>query len=445
VSERRSVEARLTHQAHFDAVTGLPNQVLFRDRLCTAIAATHRGGAGFAVLELRTDAIRRLRESGGPVAADQALCAIALHLAGQLRERDTLSHLDGDRFTVLVSDVHGEIDAGTVGQRLVEAFATPLVVGDGEVLSAIHVGIALYPADGDEPDTILQHAGIAQSRAEAECGPSSGYRFFTAGIQDRVATVIATQVALYRGLERGEFELHFQPQVHVREQRVVGVEALLRWRRPGLGLQMPDTFIPVLEQTGLIMDAGDWVLRNAINSISRLPLSLAVNVSPRQLHHTNLANRLLRVVDELGFPPERLEIEVTEQAVLTDEERAFGALHDLASRGVRITLDDYGVGYSSLQRLKRLKRLPLHALKIDRMFVTSLLQDSADAAIVRSTIALCHELGIHVVAEGVEDESTLARLSDFGCDVAQGYGIGRPLTVEGLDEWFATSRFGSGL
>lgn len=219
---------------------------------------------------------------------------------------------------------------------------------------------------------------------------------------------------------------------------MVSVEALLRWRRPALGLQMPDTFISILEETGLIMEAGDWVLRSAIHAVQALPVMLAINVSPRQLQHPNIADRLVRVLDEFGFPPERLEVEITEQAVMQDEEYGIAVLRELAARGIRISLDDYGIGFSSLQRLKR---LPLNTLKIDRFFVTSLLTDSADAAIVRSTIALCHELGVAVVAEGVEDDETMARLREFGCDIAQGYGISQPMPFEGLSKWLATSRF----
>lgn len=441
LTDRRDAEAQLNYQAHFDALTGLPNRVLLRDRLRTAVNASHRGGTGFAVMELRTNAMARASAAGGPAAADRVLRAVAEQLSSLLRERDTLSHQGGERFVLLVPDASSEVDAGTVAQRLADAFSNPLVVDDWELMATVHAGVALYPADGDEPEALLRSAAAAQARAETECARESGYRFFTEGIQERVARTIATQVALFRGLERGEFELHYQPVVQVQEQRCIGVEALLRWRRPGMGLQMPDTFIPLLEQTGLILDAGEWVLRSAIASIKPLPISLAINVSPRQLQHPNIANRLLRVAEEMDFPPSRLEIEITEQAVLHDEARAFAALNDMASRGVRIALDDYGIGYSSLHRLKQLQRLPLHALKIDRAFVTTLLSNSADAAIVRSTIALCHELGIVVVAEGVEDDQTLERLKALDCDLAQGYGIGRPMSPASLGEWMASSRF----
>jgi diguanylate cyclase (GGDEF)-like protein len=436
ITERRNVEAQLNYQAHFDAPTGLPNRVLLRDRINTAIAAAQNGHADFAVLEVRTDALHKAQAAIGGVAADRVLRALADRIGNVLRERDTLCRLDGERFAVLLGDAQAEMDAASVALRLVEVFAAPLVVDAWEVLSTVTVGVALYPADGGDPDTLLAHAGAAVTRAQA--GTGAAYHFFTEGIHQRVSGVIATQVALYRGLERGEFELLFQPQVELRSQRVVGVEALLRWRRPDAGLQMPDMFIPILEETGLIMEAGDWVLRSAIQAMQSLPMMLSVNISPRQLQHPHIADRLTRVLEEIGFPPQRLEVEINEQAVLQDEDHGIAALRELASRGIRVTLDDYGIGFSSLQRLKR---LPLHTLKIDRFFVTSLLTDNADAAIVRSTIDLCHELGIVVVAEGVEDDHTMARLHQFGCDLAQGYGISHPLPFDALTDWLSSSRF----
>jgi diguanylate cyclase (GGDEF)-like protein len=436
VTERRHAEAQLNYQTHFDSQTGLANAVLLRERIQAAISATQRGRANFAVLELRTDALRKAQAALGAAAGDRVLRALAERIGQVLRERDTLCRLDGERFAVLLSEAQTDMDAASVALRLVEAFAAPLTIDAWEVLSTLAVGVALYPADGGDADTLLAHAGAAVARAESS--PGSPCHFFTEGIHQRVAQRVGTQVALYRGLERGEFELHFQPQVSLRSERVVCVEALLRWRRPDSGLQMPDTFIPILEETGLIMEAGDWVLRSAIQAMRWLPLTLAVNVSPRQLQHPDIADRLMRVLEETEFPADRLEVEITEQAVMHDEEHGIDALHQLAARGVRITLDDYGIGFSSLQRLRR---LPLHTLKIDRFFVTSLLSNDADAAIVRSTIGLCHELGILVVAEGVEDDDTMERLREFGCDVVQGYGISHPLPPDALSEWLSTSRF----
>jgi diguanylate cyclase (GGDEF)-like protein len=432
VSERRLAEARLSYYAHFDELTGLPNRVLFRDRVHTAITAAERGGRPFAVLDIDVDALQRAQATVTQAAGDRIIKAVAERLATHLRERDSLCRLEGDRFAMLVTDVGHELAVASRAQRLVDTFAAPLAVGDWELLAALNVGVAIYPSDGRDVDMLLQHAGAARARARESSG--SSYHFFTADMHDRVVDRLTTEVALFRGLERGEFELHYQPKLDLRTGRVTGVEALLRWNRPGMGLQMPDKFIDILEQTGLIMEAGEWVLREACAAMRHLPLSVAVNVSPRQFLHPHLGARVMRTLEEINFPADRLELEITEQIVVEDEEGAIETLHDLARRGIRVALDDYGTGFSSLQRLKR---LPLHTLKIDKYFVMSLVTDKADAAIVHSTIDLCHQLGIQVVAEGVEDDGAMRMLQTFGCDVGQGYGICRPLALPALDAWMA--------
>ena len=434
VSERRHAEARLSYHAHFDALTGLPNRVLFRDRVTTAVTAAQQGGRSFAVMTIDVDVLQRTQASVAQAASDRILKAVAERLASVLRDRDTLCRLEGDSFALLVTEVEGERKVAGSAKRLIEAFAVPLPVDDWELLAHVQVGVAVYPSDGQDVDVLLEHSGAARARARESAG--SSYHFYTADMHSRVLDRLGTEVALYRGLERGEFELHYQPKLDLRSGLVTGVEALLRWNRPGVGLQMPDQFIDILEQTGLIMDAGDWVLRQACVAIRTLPLplSLAVNISPRQFLHPQLADRLMHMLDEVRFPADRLELEVTEQIVVEDEARAVATLHDLASRGIRVALDDYGTGFSSLQRLKR---LPLHTLKIDKSFVLSLPGSRLDTAIVRSTIDLCRQLGIQVVAEGVEDDAVMRLLRDYGCDMAQGYAICRPLPLAQLVDWLA--------
>ncbi|NRT56123.1 putative bifunctional diguanylate cyclase/phosphodiesterase [Sphaerotilus uruguayifluvii] len=438
VSERRQAEARLSYHAHFDELTGLPNRVLFRDRVATAAAAAQQSQQRFAVLNIDVDVLQRTQASVAQAASDRILRAVALRLESVMRERDSLCRLEGDTFAMLITDIDAEAQIAGATRRLIDAFAVPLPVDDWELLASVHVGVAIWPGDGQDVDTLLQHSGAARSRAREATGSSC--HFYTADMHNRVIDRLNTEVALYRGLERGEFELHYQPKVDLRSGRVTGVEALLRWNRPGFGLQMPDRFIDILEQTGLIMDAGDWVVREACAAIRNLPLSLAVNVSPRQFQHPRLGERLMRILDESGFPAERLELEVTEQIVVEDEQGAIATLHDLAGRGIRIALDDYGTGFSSLQRLKK---LPLHTLKIDKDFVMSLETSRADAAIVRSTIELCHQLDIDVVAEGVENEAAMTLLRSFDCDIGQGYGICRPQPLGRLVEWLASATIAS--
>jgi diguanylate cyclase (GGDEF)-like protein/PAS domain S-box-containing protein len=436
VTARRSAEARLSYHAHFDELTGLPNRVLFRDRVASAIAHARSEGRRLAVFAIDVD-VRHKADAGlGLDGTDRMLRSAARRLQGVARERDTLSRMDGRTFALLLSELPEERQAAQVGSRLVGAFGEPLSVGEREVLIGAVVGIAVYPTDGEDVDTLLLRASTAKTRAhQAE---DSGYQFYTADMQRRVLSRLSTEVALYRGLERGEFELQYQPKVDLKHGRTMGVEALLRWNRPNEGLQSPDSFIPLLEQTGLIMETGDWVLRAACTAMLPMPLSLAVNMSPTQFRHPRVAERLSRILEETGFPAARLELEITEQVVMHDESGAVATLRELRALGIRISLDDYGTGFSSLQRLKG---MPLHSLKIDKTFITALPADREDQAIVRSTIELCHQLGIVVVAEGVEDDATMRLLERLGCDVVQGYGICRPLSLPALAEWLGTSDF----
>ncbi|MBP7522552.1 MAG: EAL domain-containing protein [Leptothrix sp. (in: Bacteria)] len=436
VTERREAEARLSYLAHFDEVTGLPNRVLLRDRLSTALAAAGSGGPAVALLQIEADLLQRSHGALSQPDSDRMLRAMAERLGEDLGPRDTLSRLEGDRFCLLLHGLTDAAAAAARARRLVQAFALPLRLGEAtgerELLVSLHIGVALHPADGRDADALLLHAGVSCAQAREAGVP--GFRFFTRDLHDRAIDRLDTEVALYRGLERGEFELHYQPKVDLRTGGLNGVEALLRWNRPGLGLQMPDRFIGILEQTGLITAAGDWVLREACRSLRDLPIGLAVNVSPRQFLQPKLVERLTQILDEARFPAERLELEITEQLVVEDLEGTVATLHRLAERGFRVALDDYGTGFSSLERLKR---LPLHTLKIDRNFVIPLRSSPADAAIVRSTIDLCHQLGIQVVAEGVEDAAVQALLREYGCDLGQGYGICRPLARQALDDWIA--------
>ena len=439
VSARRSAEAKLSYQAHFDEVTGLPKRVLFRDRLSTALAAARIDGRQLAVFSIEVDTLHKAETLLTGAGTDQFLKIAARRVQGVARGRDTACRMDGNTFALLLDELPDERVAATVANRLTSVFAEPVAVDGRELLIGMAAGIAVYPGDGDDVDELLAHASAAKARVLQ--GPGSGYQFYTTDMQERVLERLTTEVALYRGLERGEFELHFQPMVDVARGRVVAVEALLRWNRPGHGLQAPDSFIPLLEQTGLVMDTGDWVLRSGCKAVRDLPLSLAVNMSPSQFRSPHMAEQVMRILEETGFPPDRLELEITEQIVMEDDVGAIETLRTLGALGIRVALDDYGTGFSSLQRLKK---LPLHTLKIDKSFVTRLNADSDDLAIVRSTIDMCHQLGIVVVAEGVEDQPTLVKLQELGCDIAQGYGLCRPLTLEGLQQWMGSSPFSVG-
>ena len=436
VTERVEASARLAYQANFDEVTGLPNRVLFRDRMSSALKRQSKEGPGFALFILETSAMHLAEIASRPSVAQRVLKALIKRIESVRKPQDTLCRFEGERFGLLLNGMGNEVDAAEVATRLIEAFSAPLKTEDLEVMSIVSIGITVFPSDDGDVDVLQSHGVAALERVKGQT--ESAYQFYTEEIQSRVVNVMETHVALYRGLARGEFELHYQPLVELRTNRVVGVEALIRWNRPGGVMQMPDFFVPILEKSGLIVEAGDWVLRTASEAALDLPLVMCVNLSPRQFQDPELKYRLTRLLEETGFEPDRLELEITEQAVLVDEQRSVAILNDLTQMGVRVALDDYGTGFSSLQRLKT---LPLHTLKIDRFFVTKLLTDKVDAAIVRSTIDLSHELGIKVVAEGVEDDATMNLLRDFGCDIVQGYGISRPMNRAKLLDWLASSRF----
>lgn len=436
VTERVEASARLAYQANFDEITGLPNRVLFRDRLTSALERHANGGPGFALLVIETSAMQLAEISSRPEVAQRVLKAVVQRIEALRKPQDTLCRFERERFGLLLNGMGNEVDAAEIATRLIDAFSAPLKTEDMEVMSVIAIGITTFPADMGDVDVLQSHCVAALERLKGNT--ESAYQFYTEEIQSRVVNVMETHVALYRGLARGEFELHYQPLVELKSNRVVGIEALLRWNRPGGLMQMPDFFVPILEKSGLIVEAGDWILRTASEAALNLPLVLSVNLSPRQFQDPELKRRVGRLLEETGFEPDRLELEITEQAVLVDEQRSIAILNDLAQMGVRVALDDYGTGFSSLQRLKT---LPLHTLKIDRFFVTKLLTDKVDAAIVRSTIDLSHELGIRVVAEGVEDDATMEMLREYGCDIVQGYGISRPMNKAKLLDWLSTSRY----
>jgi len=438
VTERRDAEARLSYFAHFDPVTGLPNRVLFHDRAAQAIAAARRKGNRCAMVKIAIHQFQKVSAAFGIAAVDQALLRLADRFQSVLRACDTLSRFGGADFVAILADIHDAHEAASIIQRVAHAGEEPIRLDGRELRVATTIGIALYPDDGADIDRLLLHASSAQTRVRELGG--TGYQFHTADLHQQTMARLSREAALYQALERDEFVLHFQPQLDLRSRRITGVEALLRWRHPEWGLQMPDQFIDILEETGLIVEVGDWVIRQACQEIRALPLTVSVNLSPRQFRRPGLARRILALLDDLAFPVERLELEITEQLFLRDEQEAIATLQALRDGGVRVSIDDYGAGYSSLGYLKR---LPVSLLKIDKSFVKTLAEDRADQSIVRSTIELCHALNVSVVAEGVEDRRALDALAAMGCDVAQGYYLSRPLPMDRLIGWLeeASSAF----
>jgi diguanylate cyclase (GGDEF)-like protein/PAS domain S-box-containing protein len=425
VTERREAEARIRHMAHHDALTGLPNRVLLRDRLGQALARARREGEAVAVLCLDLDGFKAVNDALGHAAGDRLLEAVAARLAASVREADTVARLGGDEFAVVQAGLAQPEAADALARRLVEALSRPFPLEGGhEAAVGTSVGVALFPADGDGPDGLLRRADLALYRAKAE--GRGAHRFFEEAMDARLQARTALERDVRRALAEERFELHYQPQVDLATGRVTGAEALLRWTDPERGPVPPSEFVPLAEETGLIVPLGEWALRAACGEASRwpAPLRVAVNLSPVQFRKPGLAATVARVLRETGLEASRLELEITEGVLLRDTEATVAELRALRALGVRVAMDDFGTGYSSLGYLRR---FPFDKIKIDRAFVADLGRSADAAAIVRAVVGLGHGLGMRANAEGVETAEQAAMLKAAGCGEVQGYHFGRPM------------------
>ncbi|PXW98081.1 PAS domain S-box-containing protein/diguanylate cyclase (GGDEF)-like protein [Sphaerotilus hippei] len=423
ISELKNSEAKLDHLAHHDPLTQLPNRLLFRHRLEQALLTADRNEGHLAVLMLDLDRFKDVNDSYGHLAGDELLCHVADRLSQRLRKVDTLARLGGDEFALLMQDVKQPDDAARLASELIESLSQPWRLGEGIELSVgVSVGICLYPEHGQTAQALMQGADAALYRAKSD--GRGVYRYFADDLTLAARERLQLENRLRRALVDEQLQLHFQPQIDIASGRVIGAEALLRWPDPVEGMIPPARFIPVAESTGLIDQLGAWVLRHACEQGQRWieqglpPLSMAVNVSPRQFHHIDLAHQVQQVLADTGFPAERLELELTEGALMEREAESLRMLERLRDMGVRVAIDDFGTGYSSFSYLKR---FPLDVLKIDRSFITDIPRDIDDMEIAAAIIAMGHNLGVRVLAEGVETAEQLAFLGLKRCDSYQGF------------------------
>jgi len=426
----------LEHQALYDPLTGLPNRSLFNDRLGHAARAARRGGLPVALLLLDLDRFKDVNDTFGHHHGDLLLGQVAERLKPVLRAGDTLGRLGGDEFAIVLPGADAAA-AGLVVERLHSALQEPFVLEGTRVLVAASVGIALCPEHGEQPETLLRLADVAMYRAKRE---HTGDALYAPEHDDHSPDRVSLAADLERAIAEGGLELHYQPKLDCGPREVAAVEALVRWRHPERGLIPPMDFIPLAEQTGLIEPLTAWVLDEATMQArawreAGYELAVAVNVSARSLADGELAGRIAERLERADLPSRLLMVEITETALMLDPERATQTIAALRDIGIGISIDDYGTGYSSLTYLRRLRA---HELKIDRSLVAGMVGDESNAAIVRSTIALAHELGLTVVAEGVEDPETLEALDAAGCDTVQGYVLSRPVPAAELLDWFAT-------
>jgi diguanylate cyclase (GGDEF)-like protein len=411
--------------------------MLFMDRLEQALERSARRGKFAAVLFLDLDRFKLVNDNLGHDHGDQLLVQVAERLRSCLRRVDTIARIGGDEFTVLLEDVGTPPDAALVAERIIEAFRASFRIENQEIFVGTSIGIALGGKDqGTTAQGLLRNADIAMYRAKAN--GRACFEVFKSSMRETVKGRLKMETELRRALDRGELRLHYQPQVDLRSARIVGLEALVRWEHPERGLVPPGSFIPIAEETGLILPIGRWVLETACRQASvwradaeiGLDLVMAVNLSPRQFRHPRLVQDVGQVLAESGLDASGLEVEITEGTAMGDADATVKTLEHLKAIGIRLAIDDFGTGYSSLGYLKR---FPIDVLKVDRSFVSGLPANRGDAAIVRAVVGLTRALGLKAVAEGVETPEQLAELRGLGCDQGQGYLFGRPTPTEVAD------------
>jgi len=433
ITERKLHEARIAYLANHDALTGLPNRNLLSDRIAQAITLARRNGQGLAALILDLDGFKFINDSFGHPAGDALLKAVAARLKAAIRDGDTVARLGGDEFVIMLPALADTEDLEIVVQRLLAKFADPFVVEGRELHVTTSIGVSVYPADGADSDTLLKTADAALYSAKDK--GRNGFQFYTRSLGIQVEERAELESALRRALERQEFELHYQPKVDLRSGQVRGVEALIRWRRPEVGLIPPDRFIPLAEETGLILPIGEWVLRTACAQVkvwhaAGYPdLSVAVNVSARQFRKQNVPELVRAVLADTGLAARYLELELTESVLMQDKGTAVRALQQLKQIGVWLSLDDFGTGYSSLSYLKD---FPFDTVKIDRSFIRDVTHNVEGASLTKSIIAMARSLNLTTIAEGVETEGQLSFLNSQRCDAVQGYYFSRPLPTNDI-------------
>jgi diguanylate cyclase (GGDEF)-like protein len=423
ITEQRQQEERIQHLARHDALTELPNRAQFLEDMSELEAAFERGEKS-AILCIDLDHFKAVNDTHGNAIGDKVLKQAAARLWGTTRETDVLARLEGDEFALLLRPIGGPADAAAIAERIVKHMATPFAIDGHNVQIGASVGIAIAPADGDATDTLMKNADLALYRAKSE--GRSTFHFFEQGMDAAIQKRRVIEAGLRQALGRNEFRLMFQPLMGLKENRITCLEALLRWEHAERGTIPPAEFVPVAEETGLIVPIGEWVLREACKTAAGWPDKprVAVNLSPVQFKNRKLYETVISALKDAGLPPTRLELEITESLLLAESDHTLETLHRLRALGVRISMDDFGTGYSSLSYLRS---FPFDKIKIDRSFVRDLESKGDNIAIIKAVIGLGHSLGMSTTAEGVETEAQLRVVRDHGCNEVQGYYFSPPL------------------
>ncbi len=441
---QRRVEAMIRHQASHDQLTGLPNRLLFNERLSLALASAHQNAEMLAVIFLDLDRFKNVNDTLGHPVGDLLLQGVSRRLTNCLRPGDSIARWGGDEFTVLLHNINSPEDATKICQRIIQSLSTPFDFEGLELYTKASLGIALAPYDGEDAETLLKNADAAMYKAKQK--GRNNYQFYTQAIGSKVSEELNLENQLYKALKKSEFVLHYQPQINLNTGQIVGMEALIRWQHPERGLIAPDRFIPLAEETGLICQMDEWVMRTAClqNRAWQLlglpPMRIAVNLSGRQFLQANTVQTIAEILSETELNPEYLEIEITETIAMTDVNFTVSVLQQLQQMGIHISLDDFGTGYSSLWSLKN---FPLNNLKIDKSFVADLQEGSSGATIVKLAIALGQGLNLQVIAEGVETAEQLAFLQSLHCEMGQGYFFSKPISAAAATQLCLESRSGN--
>ncbi|MCB1831080.1 MAG: EAL domain-containing protein [Chromatiaceae bacterium] len=436
ISERKRAEEVINFQLYHDLLTKLPNRALFRDRLNLAISQAKRSKSKLAVMFLDMDRFKVINDSLGHLAGDQLLQTIALRLSSCLRDGDTLARVGGDEFNLLVPGINGRDDAAMVARKIMERLKEPVVLDGYEVFVSFSIGIAIFPEDGQTIDVLVKNSDMAMYHTKTH--GKNGYEFFADNMKAAFHRQLSMENGIRKALEKKEFELFYQPQIDVMEGRVCGMEALIRWNHPERGVLLPDQFIPLSEETGLIVEIGNWVLDSACRELKAWRLQgvsddvqMAVNISAAQLMQPEFERTVLDIMAKHGVSGRQLELEITENILMQDMDQAVSKFQQLAANGVRVAVDDFGIGYSSLSYLHS---LPLNTLKIDRSFISGVQAAKDRSSIVTAVLAMARELNLEVVVEGVERKAQVDYLRRLECSKAQGFFLGRPGPSEEIRE-----------